>query len=324
MLLSHRQPAELKILSLALLTTLCFLLFVRYQPKTPISSHNQLENLTLSVEANPIKATVSEKLWYKLGPNGLNDEIREWTNTCLVQNPTFEVEFLTDISGDVFVVENYAFRPDIIQAFLALKIPIVKADLLRYLILYSQGGIWNDLDVSCEDVPIRDWIPKQYRETANLVVGLEFDMGWGDGITRQFASWTIMSRPKSPHMWMVIEELMEALREKTLEHNVTVADLTFDMIGDVVDFSGPRRLTKGILKSLSGTLGRRVDGGDISVVLEPRMIGDVLVLPGYAFANSSTNNWDGNHGQPSLVRHHFAGSWKNSHGGENLIDKSSL
>jgi alpha 1,6-mannosyltransferase len=82
---------------------------------------------------------------------------------------------MTDLSADMYVKETFKFRPDIIETYLALLIPILKVDLLRYLLLYllllAEGGIWSDLDVSCEDVPIRDWIIEQYRKDASLVVG---------------------------------------------------------------------------------------------------------------------------------------------------------
>jgi alpha 1,6-mannosyltransferase len=86
---------------------------------------------------------------------------------------------MTDISGDIYVKKTFKSRPEIIEAYLALAIPILKADLLRYLLLFADGGIWRDLHVSCEDVPIHDWIPAQYRKDASLVVGWELDVGWG-------------------------------------------------------------------------------------------------------------------------------------------------
>jgi alpha 1,6-mannosyltransferase len=95
---------------------------------------------------------------------------------------------MTDILGDIYVKETFKSRPEIIETYLALPIPILKADLLRYLLLHTEGGIWSDLDVSCEDVPIHDWIPAQYKKEASLVVGWEFDIGWGDNVVRQFAS----------------------------------------------------------------------------------------------------------------------------------------
>jgi mannosyltransferase OCH1-like enzyme len=222
---------------------------------------------------------------------------------------------MTDLSGAVYVRENFAYRPDIVETYLALPFDILKADLLRYLLLFAEGGIWSDLDVSCEDTPIHDWIPAQYLENTSVVVGWEFDVGWGDNLERQFESWIIMAKPESPHMLMVINDILEGVRKKTEEHKVKVPDLTLDMIGDVVDLTGPRRLTRSIIKSLEVTLNATVDMKSISGLLEPKLIGDVLILPGYSFA-ASANRYEENQSRPPFVTHHYAGSWKNEHGGE--------
>lgn len=257
-------------------------------------------------------AWLPEKLWYKVGPKGLNDEFRGYTDSCLTKNPTFESEFLTDASGDQFVRDHFADRPDILDGFVAISIPIVKADLLRYLVLYQFGGVWNDLDVSCQ-VPVSEWVPEQYKANASIIVGMEFDV---DVWIRQFASWTIMAKPKSPHMLTVVEDCLEGLLSKTKELNVGLEDLRPDMLGDIVDVSGPRRLTRGILRSLSRTLGQEVDNEDIARVSEPRLIGDVLVLPDYAFADSMNQQYGDKKVGQRLVTHHYAGSWKNENGGE--------
>lgn len=57
---------------------------------------------------------------------------------------------------------------------LSKPISILKADLLRYPLLFAKGGILSDLDVSCEDTPIQDWIPEKYKKNANLILGWEF------------------------------------------------------------------------------------------------------------------------------------------------------
>lgn len=174
--------------------------------------------------------------------------------------------------------------------------------------------IWYDLDVSCGDVPIRQWIPEEFKANTNLVVGLEFDEGWGENIVRQFNSWTIMAAPHSPHIMMVIEDILDAIRQKSEGNGIAVTELSLDMVGDVVDFTGPRRLTRGILKSLSLVLDETVGMNNVSHLLDPVLISDVLVLPGYSFA-ASANRYVNQTG-PALVTHHYAGSWKNDNGGE--------
>jgi alpha 1,6-mannosyltransferase len=90
--------------------------------------------------------------------------------------------------------------------------------------------------------------------------------------------------------------------------------LKFDVIGDVVDLTGPRRFTKSVLKSLNLMLNGITADRNISLLLEPKLIGDVLVLPMYSFA-ASANTYDEVQG-PVLLTHHYAGTWKNEYGGE--------
>lgn len=134
---------------------------------------------------------------------------------------------------------------------------------------------------------------------------------------RQFVSWTVMSAPKSPHMWMVIEDIINAVHKKTEEHHIPISSLTKDIVGDVVDFIGSRRLTISVLKSLELTFNETIDQNSIHNLLDPKLVGDVLILPGYSFAASS-NRYGTNQNLtgPSLVTHHYAGSWKNQNGGK--------
>lgn len=264
---------------------------------------------------------VPDKIWYKLGARGLTDETRSWTQTCIDLNPEADYEFVTDDQGDEWVARVFADNVTVVQTYLNLTVPILKADFLRYLLLFADGGVYLDLDVTCH-VPIRDWIPEEYQSNASLVVGWEFDVGWGEGIVREFATWTIIAKPHSPHLWSLVMDIVGFLEARRLEVGVnTVAELTSAMIGDVVDATGPRRFTQSILMSLGKSLGEEgpVDVNTIKNLQEPKLVGDVLILPGFSFAAES-NHWPPDWVlTPPLVTHHGLGSWKNEHGGEQQI-----
>ena len=147
-------------------------------------------------------------------------------------------------------------------------------------------------------------------------MGWEFDIGWGDNFVREFATWTMMARPASRHLLMVLDDILEGLHQKTVDYNVSIADLTWTMVGDVVDLTGPRRFTSSVLKSLKSSLGRDFEEKSISAIDEPKLVGDVLILPGYSFSHSSNRYTPEDKQSPVLVTHHGAGSWKNDHGGE--------
>ncbi|KAK3367789.1 hypothetical protein B0H63DRAFT_423905 [Podospora didyma] len=260
--------------------------------------------------------TIPKKLWYKLGPKGLSDEARAWTDTCIRNNTDYRVEFMTEEAADVYVQAAFGMRhPKLVEVYLGLSIPILKADLLRYLLLFAEGGVYNDLDVTC-DAPIDDWIPAQYKDSTAVVVGWEFDVGWGDNFIREFATWTIMAKPGSPHIWQVIEDTVEFFEKKVKENNVPLGKLTLDMTGDVVDATGPRRFTNGLFKSMEKIYGARASIEHVMELMEPKLLGDVLVLPGFSFAAGSNTYDEGVVLPPPLVTHHYAGTWKNKNGGE--------
>jgi alpha 1,6-mannosyltransferase len=318
-MLFSRQPPSLKTSGFYGLLTLCAIVFF-YEFWTLSSTQGVRDQHTEppSPPPPPPPAEIPKIIWYKLGPRGLNDNTRRWTESCISKNPNYRAEFLTDESADQYVKTAFVSRPDIVESYLGLTVPILKADLLRYLLLWDQGGIWSDLDVSCEDIKIDDWVPSKYKDTAGIVVGWEFDVGWDMAFVRQFASWTIMAKPRSPHMLQVIDDILDTLHEKMAKYQVPVGKMTLEMTGDVVDFSGPRRLTFGILKSLGTMLNRTVEGNEMKEILQPVLMGDVLVMPGRSFATTSNRYkpYQEQYLPPQLVTHHYAGSWKNAHGGE--------
>jgi hypothetical protein len=153
---------------------------------------------------------------------------------------------------------------------------------------------------------------------------------------------------------MIIEDILEDFCQKCKQHSIKLQDLKLDMIGHVVDLTGPKRMTRGIVKSLESILNDNIDdrydrfslpmwpwrtssqlmglvsslfllvfsnnvianllGRKISGLFEPKLISDVLILPGNSFG-ALQNEFPQNEG-PALVTHHYAGSWKNDHGRE--------
>lgn len=224
---------------------------------------------------------------------------------------------------------NYSIdRPDLVESFLALQIPIIKADWLRYLLLYAEGGVWSDLDVSCNS-PFESWIPPQYKDNVSLVVGWEFDTAWPgvarEDVQHELATWTVLAKPGSPHLLTAVDGLLQGVQNVAKENGVDVAGITATppMMGDIVTFCGPRRMTRSIFQSLQRVLGLADDEfqaveTSTHFIVEPRLVGDVLFLPGFDFSRSM-NFYDDEITTrlgPPLVEHHYAGSWKNDKGGE--------
>ncbi|KAI1520068.1 PX domain containing protein [Pyrenophora tritici-repentis] len=292
---------------------------------TPDDRQPKIDHEQSNHEPSTTDYGIPRLLWYKLGPMGLIPDTKKWTDSCINSNPGWKATFMTDEAADEYVKKAYVMRPDVVENYLGLSIPILKADMLRYLLLFDQGGVYSDLDVSCEGVPIDEWVPEAFRPNTSLVVGWEFDMGFEDNIMLEFESWTIMAKPHSPHLLQVIDDMVDAIEDVMEKHKVPVEKISLDMIGDVVDFSGPRRLTYGILKSLKRQLNRDIDGKEIRKIYQPKLLGDVLIMPGYSFAATQNSYQPGDELKmpPKLVQHHYAGTWKNKNGGETLPEKTN-
>ncbi|KAF1923769.1 glycosyltransferase family 32 protein [Didymella exigua CBS 183.55] len=300
------------------LLALCTLASVYHFYTSTSAISRDIQHLILPFPPGPT-SPIPKTLWYKVGPRGRNNEITAWTNSCITANPDYDVRFLTDEDAEHSVSAAFSNRANILEAYSGLTVPVLKADMLRYMMLYDQGGVWLDPNVSCEEVPIDEWIASEFREKAGLVVGWAFDVGPSLGMS-QFASWAIMARPRSPHVLAVIERIVDALRGVMKEHRVSMGNVTLNLTGDAVGFSGPGRLTTGVFESLEHTLNRTVSLDEAREILQPVLLGDVLVMPGRSFA-ASMNDYSKKGGgsgllPPRLVTHHYAGMWKNGSDGE--------
>ncbi|KAE8394981.1 hypothetical protein BDV23DRAFT_178973 [Aspergillus alliaceus] len=248
------------------------------------------------------KPKIPRKIWYKVGPGGETTQPREWMNDCQRKNPSYAYDIITDQFGERYVRKNFASRPDIFETYRALPLLTHKADLLRYFILFAEGGIWYDSNVSCEDTPISDWVPKGFKDMVGLVVGLEFDARYDDTVDRRFATWIITAAPDSPHILRVIEDIVDTVREATEGGGVSK-----DTIHDVVNFTGAGAFTRGIFKSLGlslkGTFAR-----DSMYNVRPVLIADVMIMPRYSFVASVNTYKNPDVVGPPLVRHHDVSS----------------
>ncbi|CAG8058573.1 unnamed protein product [Penicillium salamii] len=255
---------------------------------------------------------VPDKVWHSAKFDNLTENQRGWIGSWTKTNPYCRQELLTDRSAQAFVRAYFhETRPDIVELYEALPIAILRADLLRYLIILAEGGVWGDLDVTCEK-DVAEWVPPEYRNrTIDMIVGLEFDMPWrgpGKPIASQFCNWVFVGRKSSRNLQVVVDAVVAKLKQIAHENNVTIRGLTLEMLSDVVDVTGPKMMTIAILDSLGQLLNRTVDDRDFAGIKQPKLVGDVLIMPGNSFA-ANQNNHPTDQGDV-LVNHHYEGSWK--------------
>jgi alpha 1,6-mannosyltransferase len=183
------------------------------------------------------------------------------------------------------------------------------------MILAARGGIYADMDVSAVQ-GLRKWVPKQYRNRAGAVVGIEFDKGDGQmisGFTHevQLASWTLASAPGHPLLKLAVDRIKERLYALAEKQNCTLPELE-PSDDEILETTGPASWTTIVLEGLSRATGRQVTFADISGLQEPTLFGDILVLSIDGFAGNVPHSGAGAHPEYMLIRHGFAGTWRGS------------
>jgi alpha 1,6-mannosyltransferase len=110
------------------------------------------------------------------------------------------------------VHNHFTHRSSIIRFFEALTDPILRAELLRYLVLLAKGGVYSDIDTKAL-APISSWIPTHLANTVNAVVGLDYDDKAGSWAIRpiSFCQWTLMAEPGHPLFARLVDRVISNL-----------------------------------------------------------------------------------------------------------------
>jgi mannosyltransferase OCH1-like enzyme len=268
---------------------------------------------------NLTQAPFLDKIWQVDIGNQMNDENKENLQTWLELNPTFRHEIITGLSAEKYVRKYFSHRPDLLDPYLALEDTILRADVLRLLILLADGGVYTDLDVKCS-LPIDQWLSAEDKEKASVVVGIELDRPEDEDTETRVATWTIYGRAGSRALEHTILAIYKNLRDLAAKKSATLGTLGSSQFGltfwDIMVTTGPNAVTVGLLESASRDLGTTLHARNISNLTAPKLLSDVLVLPINAFNNGQP--W-GHSGEPDrgteLLRHKFKGTWIPSHQG---------
>ena len=267
-----------------------------------------------------------KKIWqtWKIDPLGFEDRDLTCARTWTQKNPGHRYEVLTD-NNDLYYVETHfgpegINRSDIVEVYKALTAKIIKADLLRYLVMYIEGGIYADIDVEALK-SIDRFIPERYNEgDIDMVIGVEIDQP--DFIAHpilgpksmSFCQWTFMCKPGLPVMMRLIENIMIWLNELSKKQGVPIFDLKLDF-DEVISGTGPSAFTTAVLAEMSIKNGYEVKWDTFHNIPESKVVGGVLVLTVEAFAAGQGHSDSGNHNaRTALVKHRYhASKWPTAH-----------
>ncbi|KAM4059701.1 glycosyltransferase sugar-binding containing DXD motif domain-containing protein [Hirsutella rhossiliensis] len=202
---------------------------------------------------------IPQKIWQiffrQPTPRDLSD-----TASWLALNRGYEYRLLGAAEGEALISRYFGTDGDEVQVYNQLQSSGMKSDLLRYLVLAAEGGVYTDIDTEALH-PIDSWIPPQFRSKTRVIVGIEFDRLDGP-------NW----ETTGPIAW---------------------TDVVFEQFRSFEpDFVSLRNL---------------------SDLQEPRLIGDILVLPidGFGTGQLHSNSTHGDTvSKSALLRHRFGGSWR--------------
>jgi len=170
-----------------------------------------------------------------------NDEdLQGLSRTWRDRNPNYRYERLNDTAALDFIRSRYSHRPDIVKIYESIKDIILQIDLLRYLLILSEGGLYTDMDtLCCRSIDL--W-SRELGADANkvkMIIGIEVD-GHPDvdefPFPVQFAQWTIAAAPQHPLMAHVVETVIKKLTSVQDENGQVVAK---ELI-NVLEWTGPR------------------------------------------------------------------------------------
>lgn len=266
------------------------------------------------------------KVWqtWKVDPLDFEERDLNVARSWMKQNPTYRYEVLTD-QNDMDWVQD-AFGPnglnrlDIVYMYRELTLKIIKADILRYLVMYVEGGVYTDIDVEALR-PIGQFIPERYHEgDVDMVLGVEIDqpefidhpvLG---SKCQSFCQWTFMSKPGQPVMLKLVENIMGWLKDVAAEQKVPISEIQLDF-NQVISGTGPSAFTKAVLDEMSRKTGKEIKWDQFHDLNESKMIGGILVLTVEAFAAGQGHSDSGNHDtKHAIVRHHYhASKWPDKH-----------
>ncbi|KAK3898877.1 initiation-specific alpha-1,6-mannosyltransferase [Staphylotrichum tortipilum] len=272
-----------------------------------------------------------KKIWqsWKTDPFNFDQRDSDVARTWTTKNPGHRYEVLTDHTDLLYVEEHFGRgspvnRPDIVDFYRSVNATIIKADLLRYMIMYAEGGVYADIDVEALK-PVDRFVPARYSiADVDMVIGVEIDQPEfrDHPILGQkcmsFCQWTFMCRPGLPVMLQLVENIMSWLEGIAAKQKKPVGEVELDF-DQVISGTGPSAFTEAVMKEMNReakAAGRKeVTWNSFHAMDESVLVGRVLVLNVEKFAAGQGHSDSGNHNaRGALVKHHYhASNWPSKH-----------
>ncbi|MEW5308712.1 MAG: hypothetical protein WDW38_000650 [Sanguina aurantia] len=222
--------------------------------------------------------------------------------TSMMSFKQLNPEYIHIMWGEADVNEFVdSYFPALATTFRHLHLPVLKADLVRYLLVFTFGGVYSDMDTVCLK-PIREWSSGQ--KDVSLIVGVEADTkgipDWAKSYGRelQMVQWTFAAAPGHPVLANTFFRI-----SKLLSH-MDPANIS---VNQVTATTGPSVWTDAVYDHIAA---QGLDWRSLMGMRSATQIGDMYLLtitgfsPGVGHMGAGTE-----HHPDARVMHSFQGSW---------------
>jgi mannosyltransferase OCH1-like enzyme len=317
----NRVPTQVQRCLPLYLIIVIFLFVMHFMHNTTVDSHRGAPPPPPKLPGH----TFPQKIWqtWKIDPLDFEERDSIVARTWIDKNPAMRYEVLTDANEMNYIEEKFGpngfDRPDIIEFYRAVNLPIIKADMLRYMIMYADGGVYADIDVEALK-PFHRFFPPQYNEEDyDIVVGVEIDEpSWKDhpilgGKSKSFCQWTLISRPEQPVFLKLVENIMVWFSDVARKEGVGISEVELDF-DQVISGTGPSAFTEAMIADINSR-GYFANWDTFHDMDESKIVGRILVHDVEAFAAGQGHSNSGNHeSRGALIKHHYhASNWPSRH-----------
>jgi len=153
-----------------------------------------------------------------------NYQLKNAVTTWLIHTNKFNYYFYSDSMCDSFMKNNTSKK--IYEAYLKCPLPVMKADLWRYCIIYEKGGIYADADTLC-------LINPKYLINFNTNYNLVFALEGKYGLPHLFCQWWFAAPPKSPVLEIIINNIVNKILSTNF-NNITDSNFIHKITGPTI------------------------------------------------------------------------------------------
>jgi len=147
-------------------------------------------------------------------------QLKTAVTSWLVHTNNFNYYFYSDSMCDSFMKNNTSEKT--YEAYLKCPLPVMKADLWSYCIIYEKGGIYADADTICL---INPNFLIHFQNNYQLVFALEGQKG----LPHLFCQWWFAAPKNSPVLKLIIDNIVNKIlstnfhyiTDKEFIHNIT-------------------------------------------------------------------------------------------------------